>query len=107
MTSTAIAFGALIVSLGAALSSVWCVWLTRPRHRHRTYEVRLKDLEGDVLDLLDRTDKMATQLKKVYGREAVRQARAAKKAQPNGEETDEEWKARMAREFALSGRLPR
>jgi len=99
--STSIVAIVLIASLAALCGSAWCLWTTRKRHRHMTYEKRLSVVEDEQMIYLDRLDKVTDQLKKLYGREAMRKARAKRHADPEPEETDDEWKARMAREMAI------
>lgn len=100
--SLAIVWGVCLGSLVSLCLSVWCAYTTRKRHRHRTLEKQLNALELEQIESLDRLAKIQYQVKKIVGRESVRKHRQNGKADENtGEETDDDWKLRMSREFGI------
>lgn len=89
---------ALIASFRALLAA---------RRRIDQAEVRkhLTKLELEMVELLDNQEKLLTQVKRLYGRDAVRKHRNQRKTDgADQEESDAEWKARMNRQHALGGR---
>lgn len=97
--------GALLLSSGALIVSAWVALRARPRHRHSSLERELKALQVEMVELLDNQEKLLVMTKRKYGRDAVRNHRAKQKTDSDEQgETDEQWKARMNRNYALQGK---
>lgn len=91
-----------IVSLALTARALWRV---RRTHRHRAYEKRLADISDELLECLDRLDKLSVVAKKKYQRDATRESRKSRSnGVPDPQEDPEGWKAAMRREYALGRR---
>ena len=61
-------------------------------HRHPVLEKRLRELDGELVDVLDSVDKLTKVAKRKYSRDVARKNRE----QPKPDDmTDEEWKRQM------------
>jgi hypothetical protein len=90
---------ALAVALSVALV---LAFRPSPRHRHTGLTKRVNELELELIECLDRLDKLTVVAKRKYARDVART-----KAKPV-EESDEDWKKRKQAEFATSriGAIP-
>ena len=109
---TTISAVALVAALASLLLAAVAFSNVRARHRHPDFSKRLGALESDLLICQDDIGEIGKQVRKVYNRERTRKAREAKLANGRGSrtagvdgETDAEWKARMEREYALTGKI--
>lgn len=94
---------AISVALVASLVAFWVAARAladvRLNHEHPSLRRRLAAVEVELLEALDRLDKLSGLAKRKYARDAQRKRRSAD-VQPV-EETDEQWKQRMEKEHAL------
>lgn len=104
-----LAWSAILLAVCLSLSALVAHRMSR-WHRHPSYEKRLGILETDLIELLDKVDKLSVYAKKKYQRDAVRASRA-KSNQANGEDglpdskTDPEgWKREMMKRHVLGGK---
>ena len=93
---------AVAISLLVAL---WAAFRGRSAHRHPAMERRLRDVETDLLEALDRLDKLTVIAKRKYARDSTRAARDAKKEKANSEQmSDDDWKKQMNQKYATGWR---
>lgn len=99
-------WGPLLFAGLSALAALWAALKGRSAHRHPAYERRLRVLETDLLEALDRLDKLSVIAKRKYARDSTRAAREAKKnREPNDEElSDAEWLKKMNQKYATGWR---
>jgi len=80
----------------SALAAVLAATVGRSAHRHPGTEKRLRELEAELLDVLDTVDKLTVVAKRKYARDAARDKR-----KPNGADlSDDEWKKAMQAKLA-------
>ena len=76
--------------------------MIRKSHRHQNLEQRLRSAENEIVELLDRADKLNTLLKRKYARDAQRKRRAVDSdGLPDPQKDPEGWKKEMAKRHAL------
>lgn len=94
-------FWALLTSGPAALAlAVWCAFRMRTRHRHRALEKKLAEFDLELIEALDRLEKLTVQHKRKLGRDAARSKRSEPESKyppgvPDPEVDPEGWKREM------------
>lgn len=81
--------------------SVKCYAMTRSSHRHRNLETRLSNVETEMLDALDKLDKLHVLTKRKYARDVARRNRSGSDGLPDPQTDPEKWKKEMAKRHAL------
>lgn len=98
---------ALCLSFCAALASAWSLFRMRSRHRHRTLEKRLNDMECDLAEMRDKVSALDSAARRAYGRLSQQKRRDSSTQGGDGlpdPQTDPEgWKREMMKRHKLGG----
>lgn len=96
-----LAVAASAVAVAVSLVALMMCFRGTVPHRHNVLETRLRELDAELVDVLDNVDKLTKVAKRKYSRDVARKNRETK---TDPDETDADWVRRMNLEMATGQR---
>lgn len=98
----------LCLSICAVLVALWSLFQMRSRHRHRTLEKRLNDMECDLAEMRDKVSALDSAARRAYGRLSQQKRRDSSTQDaagfPDPKSDPDGWKREMMKQHVLGGR---